>query len=73
MTEILKDVLAELLSMFITDARLTVATLLLVSAVATSITGFHVNVLAGGAVLLIGCIAIVVEAAFRETKLKAKK
>jgi hypothetical protein len=72
MMGILKDVLAELLSMFITDARLTVSTLILVGAVALLIVGLNVSTQIAGAVLLVGCVAIVVEAAFREAKARAR-
>ena len=71
--EIIKDVLAELFSMFVTDARLTLATLILVAVVAILILVLHVNPLMGGLVLLLGCIAIVIEATIRETKSRAKR
>ena len=71
--EIIKDVLAELFSMFVTDARLTLATLLLVALAAILIMVFHVEPLIGGGVLLIGCFAIVIEATIRETKSRAKR
>ena len=71
--EIIKDVLAELFSMFVTDARLTLATLILIAVVAILILVLHVNPLMGGLVLLLGCIAIVIEATIRETKARAKR
>lgn len=55
---LLREVLAELLGMFLADARLSVAVLVLVGAVAVMIDGFGVPPLAGGAVLLLGCLAI---------------
>lgn len=57
---ILKDVLAELLGMFVADARLTTAICALVLITAGLIFGVHVAPLIGGAVLLLGCLAILV-------------
>ena len=71
--DIIKDVLAELFSMFVTDARLTLATLLLVALAAILIMVFHVEPLISGGVLLVGCFAIVIEATIRETKSRAKR
>jgi hypothetical protein len=71
--EILKDVFAELFSMFVTDARLTFVTLLLVVAVAVLVAVLHVSPLIAGLVLLFGCCAIIIEATFREMKLRAKR
>ena len=68
--EILKDVLAELFSMFVTDLRLTLSTLILVGLVAAIILGLHANPLVGGAVLLVGCLGIVIEATHRETNIR---
>ena len=71
--EIIKDVLAELLSMFVTDARLTLTTLALVALVAVLVLVLHINALIGGAVLLLGCFAILLEATLRETRARAAK
>ena len=71
--EIIKDVLAELFSMFVTDARLTLATLILVAVVAILLLVLHVNALIGGLLLLLGCIAIIIEATIRETKARTKR
>ena len=70
--EIIKDVLTELFSMFVTDARLTLATLALVALVAILIFILQLNTLIGGGVLLVGCFAIVIEATIRETKSRVK-
>lgn len=69
---ILLDVLKELWSMFVGDARLTIAILVLIGAVALSIRWHLIDpgfdpLLAGGA-LLFGCLAILVEATVRETR-----
>ena len=55
---ILIEVLKELLSMFLADARLTGAVLVLVGAVALAINRGGVDLLLGGAGLLVGCLAI---------------
>lgn len=70
--EIIKDVLVELFSMFVTDMRLTLTTLGLVGLVAILIIVLHVNALIAGLILLLGCFAIVIEAAAREAKLRKK-
>ncbi len=70
--EIIKDVLVELFSMFVTDMRLTLTTLGLVGLVAILIIVLQVNALIAGLVLLLGCFAIVIEAAAREAKLRKK-
>jgi hypothetical protein len=62
------DIAKELLSMFLADARLTTATLLLVVAVAVLIAGLRVDPMLGGALLLLGSLLILVEAALREAR-----
>ena len=71
--EIIKDVLLELFSMFVTDMRLTLTTLALVGLAAILIQVLHLNPLIGGFVLLLGCFAIVIEATIRETKNRSTK
>jgi len=55
---LLKDVLAELIGMFLADARLSGAVLILVGAVALLIGRLGVEPLVGGAILMLGCLAI---------------
>ncbi len=64
---IIGDVCKELLGMFLADARLTMATLSLVAIVAGLVVAVRDPLPAGG-VLLVGCLAIVVEAACREAR-----
>jgi hypothetical protein len=71
--ELVKDVFAELFSMFVTDARLSIITVLLVFVVAGLVSLFHVLPLIAGFTLLLGCCAIIVEATLREMKLRAKR
>jgi hypothetical protein len=66
--QILKEVFSELLSMFLADARLTMTTLLLVAAVAAAIMELGMDPALAGAILLLGCLAIVIEAAVREAR-----
>jgi hypothetical protein len=65
---IFKEIFAELLSMFITDARLTLTTLVLVALVAAMMQLLHVQSLIAGLVLVCGCALIVIEATARETR-----
>ena len=70
--EIIKEVLLELFSMFVTDMRLTLTTLGLVVLVAI-LMSLHAGPILGGAVLLLGCFAIIIEATVRETKIRGNK
>jgi hypothetical protein len=65
---IIIDVATELLGMFLADARLTLATLVLVALVAGFVDALHYAPLLGGALLLFGCLAILIEAAVREAR-----
>jgi hypothetical protein len=62
---ILKDVLSELFAMFVGDLRLTMLVLLVVALAAVLIGVVHANPLIGGAVLLFGCLAVVVGTVLR--------
>jgi hypothetical protein len=64
---IIMDVARELVGMFLGDARLTLATVLLV-AVAGAVARWHGTPLLAGGVLLLGCLAIVVGAAVRQAR-----
>ena len=55
---IFKDVLSELFSMFVADARLTAGILLIVVIAALLIGTTNLPPLAGGVFLLLGCIAV---------------
>jgi hypothetical protein len=59
---------ADFLGMFLADARLTTATLVLVAIVAGLVVALQAEPLLGGCVLLLGCLAILVEAAVREAR-----
>ena len=70
--KIIQEVLAELFSMFWADARMTTAVLALVAIVAVLINFTSINSLWLGGLLLLGSLAIVLEAAYRETRKRAR-
>jgi hypothetical protein len=65
---IIVEVAKELLGIFLADARRTTATLVLVAIVAGLAVALRVEPLQGGCVLLLGCLAILDEAAVREAR-----
>jgi hypothetical protein len=67
---IMTDIVKELLGMFLADARLTASILTLVAMVGGLVAVFDVEPLLGGGVLLLGCLAILIEAVVRETRLR---
>ncbi len=70
---ILKDVLSELFSMFVADARLTGAILVTVVGAALLIDLIRLPNLVGGAVLLVGCIAVLFLSVKREAARRASQ
>jgi hypothetical protein len=70
---ILKDVIAELFGMFVGDARLTAA-ILMVVAIAASLVGLAgISPLIAGGVLLAGCLAVLIGAVLRAAIAQAKR
>lgn len=65
---IIVEVAKGLFGMFLADARLTTTTLVLVAIVAGLVFALRLEPLLGGSVLLLGCLAILVEAAVREAR-----
>lgn len=65
---ILSDVLAELFGMFVGDARLTAAVLLVVAIAAALIDLGDVQPLIGGGVLLVGCLVVLIGAVMRAAR-----
>ena len=65
---ILKDVFAELFKMFVGDARLTASILAVILIAAGLISAPAVPALVGGAILLFGCIAVLVLSVNREAR-----
>jgi hypothetical protein len=64
----LKEVIAELIGMFMGDARLTLALLGLVAGVAALIKLVDVDPLGAGGVLLIGCLGLLIENVHRSAR-----
>lgn len=62
---LLKDVLAELFGMFLSDAWLSLAILAVVALAAALMNVGHVPPLIGGGALLFGCLAVLVGAVRR--------
>lgn len=65
---LLRDIASELVGMFLADARLTGAILVLVAIVAGLVISLGANPLIGGFALLLGCHIILVEAVIREVR-----
>ncbi|HVC51572.1 MAG TPA: hypothetical protein VND87_06095 [Stellaceae bacterium] len=65
------DVRSELRGMFLGDARLAVATLAIV-AFAGAMAASGAGGFAAGCVLVFGCLAILVEAVYRETRQRGR-
>ena len=71
MMTMLKEFAAELIGMFIAEKRLTIAVLVIV-AVAGSLVDFAgLNPLVGGAVLLFGCLILLIESVCRAARVSA--
>jgi hypothetical protein len=66
--KIIQEVLAELFSMFWADARMTAAILVVVVIAGALVNFTAINRPLIGVLLLFGCLAIVIEAAVRETR-----
>ncbi|MEQ8862254.1 MAG: hypothetical protein RIC54_02470 [Thalassobaculum sp.] len=65
---ILRDVLAELISMFVGDALLTATVLVVVGFAAALIDLGSVTPLVGGGVLLVGCLVVLASAVARAAR-----
>jgi hypothetical protein len=68
--KILLEVGAELFSMFMADARMTLITLILVAIASALLNLTTINPVWIGAALLIGCLVNVIEAAVRANRLR---
>ena len=64
----LKEIIAELIAMFMGDARLTLAILALVAGVAALIKLAGVDPLGAGGLLLIGCLVLLIENVHRSAR-----
>ena len=68
---ILKEVLSELLSMFVADARPTAAILVIVAVAALLINATSLPTLAWGVILLVGCVIVLFLSVRREAARRA--
>jgi hypothetical protein len=71
MMPVLKELAAELIGMFFGETRLTVAVLALVAVTGSLIDFVGVNPLVGGALLLFGCLTLLVESVCRSARARA--
>jgi hypothetical protein len=71
MMSVLKELAAELIGMFFGETRLTVAVLALVAATDSLIDFIGLNPLVGGAVLLFGCLTVLIESVCRSARARA--
>ena len=69
---ILKDILSELVGMFLGDAHLSVAILIVVALTAGAINLAGASPLLGGVVLLAGCLAVLIGAVVRTARQRTK-
>lgn len=68
----LREVLDELISMFLADARMTVTTFLLVAVVGGLAATDYLPRIVSGLLLLVGCIAILLAAVTRGARLRRR-
>ena len=66
-----REIRSELRGMFLGDARLALATLAIV-AIAGAMTASDAGEFAAGGVLVFGCLAILVEAVYREARQRGR-
>jgi hypothetical protein len=64
----LKEIFAELIGMFVGDARLTLAVLAIVAGVAALIKIAGIDPLGAGVILLVGCLGLLIENVHRSAR-----
>jgi hypothetical protein len=64
----LKELAAELLGMFVAEKRLAIAVLAIVAAAGSLVNLAGVDTLVGGAVLLFGCLILLIESVCRSAR-----
>ena len=64
----LKEIFAELIGMFVGDARLTLAVLAIVAGVAALIKIAGIDPLGAGVILLVGCLGMLIENVHRSAR-----
>ena len=65
---ILKELVAELIGMFIGEKRLTISLLAIVAAVGSLVDFIGLHPLVGGGALLFGCLILLVESVYRSAR-----
>ena len=65
---VLKDVVAELIGMFLAEKRLTIAVLTVVTMAGCLIDFTDLDPLVGGTVVLFGCLTLLIESVCRSAK-----
>ena len=70
---IVRDVLRELRGMFVADVRLTIGIAVLIAVVSALVEVFAIEPLAAGVVLLIGCLAILIETAIHQARCEVSR
>jgi hypothetical protein len=68
MMTMLKELAAELIGMFVAEKRLTIAVLAIVAMTGLSVDFAGLNPLIGGAVLLFGCLILLIESVCRAAR-----
>ena len=68
---LVRDVLSELVGMFLGDARMAAAILAVVAVAALAVRATGLPAIAGGAILLVGCVAVLVLGVRREARRRA--
>ena len=65
---VLKEVAAELIGMFVGEKRMTISVLAIVAATGSLVDFIGLDPLVGGAVLLFGCLILLVESVCRSSR-----
>jgi hypothetical protein len=65
---VLRELAAELIGMFVGEKRLTVAVLAIVAAAGSLVDFTNLNSLVGGALLLFGCLVLLIESVCRSAR-----
>ena len=64
----LKELAAELIGMFVGEKRLTVSVLAIVAAAGSLVDFTNLNSLVGGALLLFGCLVLLIQSVWRSAR-----
>ena len=68
---VVKEVLAELIGMFVGEKRLTIAVLMVVAMAGCLVDFTGLDPLVGGAVMLFGCLILLIESVCRSARIGA--